>query len=216
MDFQITARTGADTFSGRDIKPSNLLLNSDCLLKVADFGLARSLDKESLQTDYVETRWYRAPEVILGCKYDFKIDLWSLGCILVELYTGNVLFQNDSIQGLLARIMGICGPFPDWMFEKGKLVNDFFTKDKLLYMEPNEGNNETEVNDSNRLDTENGKKVHILVPKRSSLKKRLKTSDENFYNFVKRLLEIDPNIRMSATEALNHPWIKDVKYPENN
>jgi serine/threonine protein kinase len=127
-----------------------------------------------------------------------------------------VLFQNDSIQGLLARIMGICGPFPDWMFEKGKLVNDFFTKDKLLYMEPNEGNNETEVNDSNRLDTENGKKVHILVPKRSSLKKRLKTSDENFYNFVKRLLEIDPNIRMSATEALNHPWIKDVKYPENN
>ena len=50
----------------RDIKPSNLLLNSDCLLKVADFGLARSLDKESLQTDYVETRWYRAPEILLG------------------------------------------------------------------------------------------------------------------------------------------------------
>ena len=199
-----------------DLKPENILMKSisDVTCKVIDFGSSCFIH-DHLST-YIISRSYRAPEVILGCKYDFKIDLWSLGCILVELYTGNVLFQNDSIQGLLARIMGICGPFPDWMFEKGKLVNDFFTKDKLLYMEPNEGNNETEVNDSNRLDTENGKKVHILVPKRSSLKKRLKTSDENFYNFVKRLLEIDPNIRMSATEALNHPWIKDVKYPENN
>jgi serine/threonine protein kinase len=71
----------------RDIKPSNLLLNSDCLMKLADFGLARSLtsdtdDDSKVLTDYVATRWYRAPEILLGAtKYSKAVDMWSLGCI---------------------------------------------------------------------------------------------------------------------------------------
>lgn len=56
------------------------------------------------------------------------------------------------------------------------------------------------------------KKMHILIPKRTSLKKRLKTNDENFYDFVKNLLEIDPNNRIGAQEALKHPWITESKY----
>lgn len=74
----------------RDLKPSNLLLNSDCGLQVCDFGLAR-LTSEMSQTDarmteYVSTRWYRAPEVILGDpKYGQAIDIFSCGCIFAEL-----------------------------------------------------------------------------------------------------------------------------------
>lgn len=193
-----------------DLKPENILMKSisEVTCKVIDFGSSCFIH-DHLST-YIQSRSYRAPEVILGCKYDYKIDMWSLGCILAEIYTGNVLFQNDSIQSMLARIVGICGPIPDWMFEKGKLVNDFFTKEKLLYMEPNENN--SSMNQSVHFNMGKSKKVHILVPKKSSLKKRLRTSDDNFYNFVKGLLEIDPNLRMSATEALNHPWIKTVKY----
>ena len=86
-------------------------------------------------SSYVQSRSYRAPEVILGCKYDYKIDIWSLGCIIGELYTGNVLFQNDTVQGLLARVVGIMGPFPDDMLKTGRLVDNFFTKEKLLYQE---------------------------------------------------------------------------------
>lgn len=63
--------------------------------------------------------------------------MWSLGCILAELWTGNVLFQNDSVQGLLARVIGIIGPFPERLFKEGKLVNNFFTKEKLLYQDVN-------------------------------------------------------------------------------
>ena len=192
-----------------DLKPENILMKSitDATCKVIDFG--SSCFVHDHLSAYIQSRSYRAPEVILGCRYDYKIDMWSLGCILAEIYTGNVLFQNDSIQSMLARIIGICGPIPNWMYEKGKLVNDFFTKEKLLYMEPNAVDNNESMNQTNP--QERGKKVHILVPKRSSLRKRIRTNNEQFFNFLSGLLKIDPNDRMSAKEALNHPFIKNVK-----
>ena len=192
-----------------DLKPENILMKSitDATCKVIDFG--SSCFVHDHLSAYIQSRSYRAPEVILGCRYDYKIDMWSLGCILAEIYTGNVLFQNDSIQSMLARIIGICGPIPNWMYEKGKLVNDFFTKEKLLYMEPNAVDNNESMNQTSP--QEKGKKVHILVPKRSSLRKRIRTNNEQFFNFLSGLLKIDPNDRMSAKEALNHPFIKNIK-----
>ncbi len=90
-----------------------------------------------------------------GCKYDYKIDMWSLGCILAELWTGNVLFQNDTVQGLLARVekitkfiiffyyefifkfqvIGIIGPFPERLFKEARLVQNFFTRERLLFQD---------------------------------------------------------------------------------
>lgn len=82
-------------------QPSNILLNSDCFVKLADFGLARSLaacsraagesetSDNPAMTDYVATRWYRAPEILLGSmKYTKGVDMWSLGCILAEMIAG--------------------------------------------------------------------------------------------------------------------------------
>ena len=97
--------------------------------------------------------------------------------------------------------MGIVGPFPDWMLEKGKLVNEYFTQERLIYMEVNETSSNTNANAFKSLiNNQNQKppgqtKRHILVPKRSQLRKRLKTNDEGFYDFVRSLLEIDPNLR---------------------
>jgi len=122
-----------------DLKPENILIKSQSRgeVKLIDFGSSCFIHDHL--SSYVQSRSYRAPEIIIGCKYDFKIDMWSLGCILAELWTGNVLFQNDSVQGLLARVLGIIGPIPEWMFKEGRLVNHFFTKEKLLYLEVTEG-----------------------------------------------------------------------------
>jgi len=81
----------------RDLKPSNLLLNSNCDLKVCDFGLARGMNDDQLAlTEYVVTRWYRAPEIMLSCKeYTFAIDVWSLGCILGELMGRKPMFPGE-------------------------------------------------------------------------------------------------------------------------
>jgi serine/threonine protein kinase len=88
-----------------DLKPENILIKSisDVNIKVIDFGSSCFIHDHL--SSYVQSRSYRAPEVIIGCKYDYKIDIWSLGCIIAELYTGIVLFQNDSIQSLLARVL---------------------------------------------------------------------------------------------------------------
>jgi len=87
-----------------DLKPENILMKSisQTKVKVIDFGSSCFIHDHL--SSYVQSRSYRAPEVIIGCKYDYKIDMWSFGCILAELYTGNVLFVNDSIQSLLARV----------------------------------------------------------------------------------------------------------------
>ena len=79
----------------RDIKPGNLLVNSNCLLKICDFGLARvaEMNKNRDMTQEVVTQYYRAPELLLGAKhYDFSVDMWSVGCIYGELLNRKILF----------------------------------------------------------------------------------------------------------------------------
>ncbi|KAF5777824.1 putative dual-specificity kinase CMGC-DYRK-PRP4 family [Helianthus annuus] len=173
-----------------DLKPENILVKSysRCEVKVIDLG------SSCFETDhlcsYVQSRSYRAPEVILGLPYDKKIDIWSLGCILAELCTGNVLFQNDSPATLLARVIGIISPIGQDMLAKGRDTHKYFTKNHMLY-ERNQ--------DTNRLE--------YLIPKKTSLRHRLPMGDQGFIDFVTHLLEINPTKRPSAAEALKHPWL---------
>merc|ERR1719265_2776503 len=95
----------------RDLKPANILVNQDCSLCVADFGLARGRSSEEEQlTEYVVTRWYRAPELmLLPSGYYEAVDLWSVGCIHVELVTRKPLFPGDNAVDMLRRIAATIG-----------------------------------------------------------------------------------------------------------
>ncbi|XP_031563290.1 stress-activated protein kinase JNK-like isoform X2 [Actinia tenebrosa] len=79
----------------RDLKPSNIVVKSDCSLKILDFGLARTAGSAFMMTPYVVTRYYRAPEVILGMGYSDNVDVWSIGCILAEMIRGHVMFPGS-------------------------------------------------------------------------------------------------------------------------
>jgi len=94
----------------RDLKPSNLVLNTSCELKICDFGLARARTDAGEMTQYVVTRWYRAPELLIGCEeYTSAIDVWSTGCILAELLLGKPLFEGRDYMHQLRLIIGTLG-----------------------------------------------------------------------------------------------------------
>lgn len=97
-------------FFHRDIKPENLLCNGPELIKIADFGLAREIRSRPPYTDYVSTRWYRAPEVLLrSTNYSSPVDIWAVGCIMAELYTLQPLFPGRSEVDQIFRICSILG-----------------------------------------------------------------------------------------------------------
>ena len=91
----------------RDIKPANILVNEDCHVRLCDFGLSRSLSTE--MSEYVVTRWYRPPEILLGAEYTCKADTWSIGCIFAELLLRVPYFPGQSDIDQLSRIFTALG-----------------------------------------------------------------------------------------------------------
>ncbi|KAG8918549.1 dual specificity protein kinase yak1 [Tulasnella sp. 417] len=109
-----------------DLKPENILLKSlqSPTIKVIDFGSACH-ERQTVYT-YIQSRFYRSPEVLLGLSYTSAIDMWSLGCIAVELFLGLPLFPGTSEYNQITRIVEMLGLPPNWMLEKGKQANNFF------------------------------------------------------------------------------------------
>jgi dual specificity tyrosine-phosphorylation-regulated kinase 2/3/4 len=222
-----------------DVKPENILLSScsQAQVKLIDFGSSCYLTDR--QSSYIQSRSYRAPEVVLGLPYDGRIDVWSIGCVVAEMYAGEVTFQNDSIVSMLSRIEAICGVFPRHMIAQGRQAGRFFTKCGLLFERVGEGDD----NESCSNVEEDGKKsFDIFQPKITTLASRLgfepdlmnrfdsgeTVSQEErrqalFVDFVRNVLTIDPEVRPTADAALRHPWMQyaatltedEIRYPRS-
>jgi len=169
----------------RDLKPSNLLLNSDCLLKVGDFGLARTIDRDNVLTDYVATRWYRAPEILLGSQqYTAGVDMWSVGCILGELIGGKPMFPGSSTMNQLDRILELTGQPSDEDLES---IQSPFALTMLDTLPP--------------------------VTKRS-YKELYPAASPEAIDMLQHLLSFNPNKRYTAEDALEHPYVGAFHNPE--
>ncbi|XP_027790614.1 dual specificity tyrosine-phosphorylation-regulated kinase 3 isoform X1 [Marmota flaviventris] len=195
-----------------DLKPENILLkhHGRSATKVIDFG-SSCFEYQKLYT-YIQSRFYRAPEIILGCRYSTPIDIWSFGCILAELLTGQPLFPGEDEGDQLACMMELLGMPPPKLLEQSKRAKYFINSKGLpRYCS---------------VTTQADGRVVLVGGRSRRGKKRgppgsrdwgtaLKGCDDYlFIEFLKRCLHWDPSARLTPAQALRHPWIsKSVPRP---
>ncbi|KAJ5493176.1 Serine/threonine-protein kinase prp4 [Penicillium diatomitis] len=191
-----------------DLKPDNLLVNEQRnVLKVCDLGSASTASENEI-TPYLVSRFYRAPEVILGIPYDFAIDVWSIGCTLFELYTGKILFTGRNNNQMLKSIMECRGKYPPKLLKRGSLSHMHF--DDMLNFHSAEEDKLTGRPVTRILDF---KKPTRDLKTRLMGKGTRGMSDTDakdltlFVDFLDRCLTLNPEKRCTPAEALKHPFL---------
>ena len=171
-----------------DLKPENILLRepNKSAIKVIDFGSSCFEDERAYT--YIQSRFYRSPEVILGTPYDEAIDMWSLGCILAELYTGYPLFPGENETEQLACIVEALGMPPRSALDRASRRKHFFDSSGAPRATTNS----------------RGKR---RLPGTKNLAQMLKCADRGFVKFLERCLRWNPRDRHTPEEALAHEWI---------
>ncbi|XP_027638699.2 dual specificity tyrosine-phosphorylation-regulated kinase 4, partial [Falco peregrinus] len=175
-----------------DLKPENILLyhKGQGSVKVIDFG-SSCYEHQRVYT-YVQSRFYRSPEVILGHPYAMAVDMWSLGCIIAELYTGYPLFPGENEVDQLACIMEVLGLPPPDFIQAASRKRTFFDSKGF----------------PKSITNSKGKK---RCPDSKDLSTVLKTHDAGFLDFLKGCLMWEPALRMTPDEAMKHAWIQEPK-----
>lgn len=140
-------------------------------------------------TDYVATRWYRSPELVITNKYSFPVDIWSVGCILGELLDGEPMFPGDDAFDQLHKIYQIAGPIEKDLFKKMENMFGIYAHKLIL----------------------NKSKMSRQEICRRNIKQRYrKKLDECGIDLLTRLLDNNPKTRPTAREALLHPWLEEL------
>mmetsp|Transcript_21371 Transcript_21371/g.9859 ORF Transcript_21371/g.9859 Transcript_21371/m.9859 type:complete len:238 (+) Transcript_21371:1168-1881(+) len=169
----------------RDIKPENLLIGDDGSVKICDFGFARTLPLRGTMTDYVATRWYRAPELLLGCpRYGKPVDTWAIGCIMGELTDGQPLFPGESEIDQLYVIQKVLGPLTP------ELQEMFMRNPRYI-----------------------GYKFPQSTAPQTLERRYLGKLSKQALSFMKGLLRLEASERLTMQDALNHSYFEDLRQP---
>ncbi|KAJ3194497.1 U4/U6 small nuclear ribonucleoprotein prp4 [Irineochytrium annulatum] len=192
-----------------DIKPDNILASeSKNTLKLCDLGSAGEASENEI-TPYLVSRFYRAPEIILGMPYDYAIDMFSVGCTLYELFTGKILFPGRSNNQMLRMFMELKGKFSNKMLRKGQFTSQHFDEQmNFLQVEQDKITKRDVV-----------KKVTYTKPTKDLKSRLLPDASErvpeeemkmitNFIDLLERCLHLGPDKRLTVSEAMQHPFIR--------
>lgn len=174
------------------------------VLQVIDFG-SSCYENQRVYT-YIQSRFYRAPEVILGAKYSMPIDMWSLGCILVELVTGFPLLPGEDEADQLACIIELLGMPPQRLLDNAKRTRQFISsKGYPRYCAASTMSDGTVI-----LGSGLSRRGKLRGPPGSKQLRRvlLGCDDPLFLDFIKKCLEWDPELRMTPSKALKHAWLR--------
>jgi serine/threonine-protein kinase PRP4 len=193
-----------------DIKPDNILVNENkTIVKMCDLGSASTLSEMEI-TPYLVSRFYRAPEIILGLPYDCSLDMWSIGCTLYELYNGRILFPGKSNNHMLLLMQELKGKFSSKTIRKGKFARMHFDESNHFMSRERDKSTGAEVM---------RKVVNFTVTPSNDLKARMlpsnavktmSTSDfrltNSFIDLLGRVLDLDPARRLTPNQALQHSF----------
>ncbi|KAG7565563.1 Protein kinase domain [Arabidopsis suecica] len=186
-----------------DIKPDNILVNEGRnMLKLCDFGSAMFAGENQV-TPYLVSRFYRAPEIILGLSYDHPLDIWSVGCCLYELYSGKIMFPGSTNNDMLRLHMELKGPFPKKMLRKGAFIDQHFDKDLCFY-----------ATEEDSVTRKTVRRIMVNIKPKdlgSVIRRRYEDEDPkvlvHFRNLLDKIFTLDPQKRLTVSQALAHPFI---------
>ncbi|SCV67032.1 BQ2448_5678 [Microbotryum intermedium] len=190
-----------------DIKPDNILVNeSKSVLKVCDLGSASDVTENDI-TPYLVSRFYRAPEIILGMTYDCSLDTWSIACTLYELYTGKILFPGRSNNHMLLLIMELKGKFPHKHLKKGRFTDQHFDPSLNFISVEKDGSSLKTVALSSK--AAHDLRSRLMPP---SVIKKLKEDEArllgHFVDLLDKMLSLEPSKRPLPRDLLSHPFIR--------
>jgi serine/threonine-protein kinase PRP4 len=196
-----------------DIKPDNVLVTErHNVLKLADFGSAM-FDGDNEITPYLVSRFYRAPEIILGLKYSHPLDMWSVGCVLYELYMGAMAFPGRSNNEMLKLMMEVKGPFPRKMVRKAAFRDRHFDGDMTFGVIEQDALTQRDV----RRLIRDAKPTKDLAATLGGASKALSDADRRRVAHLADLLDkmwaLDPAHRITVAQALMHPFVKETGPP---
>ncbi|KAK2869898.1 hypothetical protein Q8A67_024290 [Cirrhinus molitorella] len=191
-----------------DIKPDNILVNeSKTILKLCDFGSASHVADNEI-TPYLVSRFYRAPEIVIGKPYDYGIDMWSVGCTLYELYTGKILFPGSSNNHMLKLAMDLKGKMPNKMIRKGLFKDQHFDQNlNFLYIEVDKVTEREKVTVMSTINPTKDLLADMIGGQRLPEDQRKKVMQ--LKDMLDGTLMLDPAKRISINQALQHPFIQE-------
>lgn len=195
-----------------DLKPDNILVNEErTKLKICDLGSAGDASENEI-TPYLVSRFYRAPEIILGMRPDFAMDMWSIGCTLYELYTGKIMFAGRNNNQMLKAMMECRGKFSIKMLKKAEYAGAHFEDSGVFRSQEKDKITGKEVI---RMLTFNNPtkdlKSRLMVASPKGMSGEELKELNLFVDLLDKCLQLNPERRITPHEALKHPFISRAK-----